>query len=209
MRAHNSYVTQQRSYDAVRKETVQAAVNFLELRLHEEQEETVNTVIRLTNASTLADFIETGTSVVHGLFGEESVEKFCENICDTWPVLSAARNSVHTMREKLWALHGAATGETKKLFGAFLSLIPHSMATERTVSHFNTIKSPHRMSMKGDTVNDRLVIAINGVGTVNFDPRPAVARFLTKRQRRQRTPNNDSYQNREFVKKFFREDGGI
>ena len=57
MRAHNSYITQQCSYDAAHIETVQADVNFLEQRLNEEQEETVDAMIRLTNASTLADFL--------------------------------------------------------------------------------------------------------------------------------------------------------
>lgn len=69
----------------------------------------------------------------------------------------------------------------------------------KVVSHFNTIRSPQWMSTKGVTANDRLVIAENGAATVNFDPRPAVARFFTKRQHRQRTPNNDSYQNREVL----------
>ena len=113
------------------------------------------------------------------------------------------------MSEKLWAFPGTATRETKMMLGAFLSLIPHSMSTERAVSHFNTIKSPHRMSMKADTVNDRLVIAVKGVGTANYYPKPAVASFLQKKQRRQCLPKTESYVKREFVKKFFRKDDSI
>jgi len=34
--------------------------------------------------------------------------------------------------------------------------------------------------MSLDTVNDRLLISSNGVGTAHFDPRPCVVKFLSE-----------------------------
>ena len=72
-----------------------------EQRLHEEQEETVAAVIRLINASTMEDFLKEGKNIMGGLFDDEEVGKFCENVCETWPSLSAVRDNVYTLSEKL------------------------------------------------------------------------------------------------------------
>lgn len=80
------------------------------------------------------------------------------------------------------------------------------MTTERIISHFNKIKTPGRISLNEDTMNDRLLISLNGVGTANFDPRPAVSEFLRKKERRFREPTFEIYQTRDFVSKFFRKD---
>ena len=74
------------------------------------------------------------------------------------------------------------------------------------VSRFNVVRSTHRLSMQMDTVNDRLIISGNGVGTAAFNPRPGVAEFLRKKERRRRLPDPLKYKTRDFVKKLFRAD---
>ena len=81
----------------------------------------------------MEDFLKEGKNIMGGLFDDEEVGKFCENVCETWPSLSAVRDNVYTLSEKLWAFHGAATGETKMMLGAFLSLTHYSMSIERAV----------------------------------------------------------------------------
>ena len=83
------------------------------------------------------------------------------------------------------------------------------MGIERVVSHYNKLKSIQRASLSSETVNDRLMISINGVGTAGYDPRPAVAAFLQKKDRRSRQPQTDIYQQREFIQKFFRVDSHV
>jgi len=77
------------------------------------------------------------------------------------------------------------------------------------VSHYNNIRSSHRLAMSLDTVNDRLAISLNGVGTAQFDPRPYVAEFLTDKERREGNPHPDIYANRFYTDKFFREGGEL
>ena len=90
-----------------------------------------------------------------------------------------------------------------------LSSVPHSMAVERTVSHYNIIRSDKRLSMSLQSTNDRLLIALNGPGTADFDPRPAVAAFFRKKERRHREPELQLYRSRPFVQKFFRDKATI
>ena len=83
------------------------------------------------------------------------------------------------------------------------------MVVERAVSHYNIFRNDKRLSMSLQSVNDRLLVALNGVGTGNFDPRPAVAHFLGSKRRRYREPKIQSYSTQPFMKKFFRTESEI
>ena len=60
------------------------------------------------------------------------------------------------------------------------------MTTERVISHYIMIKSPHLMSLKEDNMNARLYVSLNGFGTACYDPHPAVAEFLRTKETRYR-----------------------
>jgi len=45
-----------------------------------------------------------------------------------------------------------------------------------------------------------MYISLNSGGTAHFDPRPAVAKFLMKKERRVSAPDKELYQSRDFVK---------
>ena len=90
-----------------------------------------------------------------------------------------------------------------KLVQTYLLLTPHSIAPERVISHHNNIKSQKRSTLSRQTINRRLIISLNELGTAFFDPREAVAKFMTSKNRRNRTPDYELYTNREFVKKNF------
>ena len=94
-------------------------------------------------------------------------------------------------------------GTLQKVLVSMMCLAPHSMQTERVVSYYNTFCSDKRLSTDSSTVNHRLQIALNGKGTAHFDPRPSVAKFLEKKERRYREPDITTYQQHEFVAKFF------
>ncbi|KAI0224075.1 hypothetical protein LSAT2_024896 [Lamellibrachia satsuma] len=57
--------------------------------------------------------------------------------------------------------------------------------------------------MGEDTRNARLMVALNGVGTAYFDPRPAVVKFLEK-ARRCGAPDWDIYGQSEFALSWLR-----
>eukprot|EP00794_Sanderia_malayensis_P000973 gene973-287_t len=90
-----------------------------------------------------------------------------------------------------------------KLLQCFMTAMPHSLSTERVFSSHTELKSSKRSSTSRNTVNCRLIIEINGKGTAHFDPCPAVAKFLTAKDRRNRQPDEEVYQSRDFIKQFF------
>ena len=83
-------------------------------------------------------------------------------------------------------------------------MVPHSMQTEKMISVYNRLLPPNRQSMHLDTVKSRMLNALNGIGTAQYDPREAVGEFLKRKDRRQREPACDLYKKREYVAKFFR-----
>lgn len=85
-----------------------------------------------------------------------------------------------------------------------LSITPDSMRVERAVSCLNNFKTPDRASTVLDTLSDRMTISLNGRGTAEYDPRPAVAKFLKKKERRHKQPDIDTYKRQPFVAKFFK-----
>ena len=98
-------------------------------------------------------------------------------------------------------------GLLRKFLASFLISTPHSMATERAVSHYNNVKTSGRASLKPESINHYMHVSLNGKGTAFFDPRPAVSEFLKRKQRRNSEPNYEIYRERDFVKKFFTNSG--
>ena len=75
----------------------------------------------------------------------------------------------------------------KQVHASFLTLTPHSMATERAVSHYTTSKTVRRTSLTQDTLNSVMHVSVNGNGTAFYNSRPAVFEFLRKKERRNST----------------------
>ena len=144
-----------------------------------------------------------------GLFGEDSVAGLATSVCDDWPKLVKARADHPAPKDQLTAMTANSSGVCRRLLAALLCVTPHSMGTERAVSHYNNIRSSHRLGMQLTTANDRLLLSVNGVGTAGFDPRPAVAAFLATKDRRLKHPDTAVYQERDFVRKFFRMAGAL
>lgn len=106
-------------------------------------------------------------------------EKITHEICEQWPLLKNIQ-MVETSdigcqySDKLRKMFIKATGLLKGILGIFIVSTPHSMDTERVVSHYNRIKSIHRQSTHQENISNRLIISLNCTGTASFDPRPAV-----------------------------------
>jgi len=78
------------------------------------------------------------------------------------------------------------------------------MMTGRVISHYNQIKTYHKISLLEETINYRLYVSLNGMRTAHYDPRPAVIAFLNKKERCYREPELTTYKHRFFISKFFR-----
>jgi len=54
-------------------------------------------------------------------------------------------------------------GMVRKVLVSIAALAPHSMQTERIMSHHNIVVDDHRSCLASETVNARLTVALNGV----------------------------------------------
>lgn len=76
-----------------------------------------------------------------------------------------------------------------KLVQSYVCLTPHSAGPERAVSIHTNLKSNKQSGLSQEAWNSRMFIALNGIGTAFYDPRPAVARFLKSKERRGKLPD--------------------
>ncbi|ESO06008.1 hypothetical protein HELRODRAFT_160114 [Helobdella robusta] len=209
----NLYVTtRNRNFEAVRLEVITCAKNFLEKRLDVDQDLQVKAMIDVANAENAEAMIKAGRQIVSDIFGDNYVSEFVDDAVGYYSSFGASSFKPHESNTaKLYLLLQKTTSSSllNKLVQTFLITCPHSMITELVISWHTELKSDLRSSMSRNTVNDRLCIALNAIGTANFDPRPVVADFLSSKTRRSTLPDDELYQNREFVKKFFNTENNL
>ena len=180
----NHFVTaMRRDNKAVRKEVVQSAINFLHERMNIENDGTTNSLKTVLEAKSPKVFITSSRELVSQMFGSQVIEQFVSDVCSSRGKISEVKSvdvedtgTVYAL--KLRKMTQASQGIMKKFLASFLTLTPHSMATERVVSHYNNIKSVKRSSLHQETINGVMNISLNGIGTAYYDPRPAVFTFL-------------------------------
>ena len=211
-----------RSYENIRKDIVQTAKEQISKRLNIENEWTVEIIKKLVTANTLESLVKHSVDALKSFFmdddefdhetnlrNREQTQKLVSDIREQWPVLKAVPTLDTTdvgcqYSVRLRQMFQKSTGQFKFLLGALLVSTPHNMGTERVVSHFNRAVSIHRRATSIETESRRLAISINSPGTATFDPRPAVVKFLTRKERRFHPADLELYKNCPFVNKFFR-----
>ena len=159
-----------RDNKAVRNEVVQSAINFLHERMNIENDGTINSLKKVLEAKSPKVFITSSRELVSQMFGSQLIEKFVSDVCSSWGKISEVKSTdvedtgtVYAL--KLRKMTQASQGIMKKFLSSFLTLTPHSMATERVVSHNNNIKCVKRSSLHQETINGVMNISLNGIGT--------------------------------------------
>ena len=204
---HQFVCTNRCNVRAIRLEVAQASHE----RMHPEQEDIIKDMKGLVMSRNLGSFVKHGVRVVRRLFPDEASD-FTDGAAEQWenmmnvPFLPDGCDLACKMTVRLRQLLPVTTGSVQKVLASLACLSPHYMQTKRIVSHHKLVVDNHRTSMGEDTRNARLMVALNGVDTAYFDPRPAVVKFLEK-TRRSGAPDWDIYGQREFVRKFTRETG--
>ena len=189
---HKFVTTTNREDSAVRLEVVQSAINFLDQRMNIEEDDTINNLKAILDAKSPTELITASRALVTQIFGHDDVGQFVEDVCQSWSKISDI-NHVGDIQD----IGTSYALRLRKMTQA------SCVTTERAVSHYNNIKTPERASLKPETINSIMHVSLNGKGTSVFDPRPAVYEFLKRKNWRNRLPNEELYQNRDFIKKFF------
>jgi hypothetical protein len=144
------------------------------------------------------------SDILHGYWTLIDVCKSFGQIENIQNIESSDQGTVLRLRKMIQVSQGLL----KTLLASFLAVTPHSMVTERVVSHYNRVKTEDRACLKQTTINNVLQISLNGKGTVLFDPREAVAEFLNRKSRRNSQPDTELFKDREYMRKLYRESSG-
>ncbi|ESO03040.1 hypothetical protein HELRODRAFT_173907 [Helobdella robusta] len=147
-------------------------------RLDVDQDLEVKAMIDVANAENAEAMIKAGRQIVSDIFGDNYVSEFVDDAVGFYSSFGASSFKPHESNTaKLYLLLQKTTPSSllNKLVRTFLITCPHSVITERVISCHTELKSDLRSSMSRNTANDRLCIALNAIGTANFDPRPPLA----------------------------------
>ena len=180
---NNEFVTSmRRNNDAMRVEIVQSAITFLSERMDIEEDGTINNLKKVLESKSAKEFIVSSRDLISQMFGDEALQEFVGDVCASWSKISEIKEigtedtgSIYTL--KLRKMTQASQGVKKQFLASFLTLTPHSMATQRAVSHYNNITTVRRTSLKQETINGIMHVSLNGKGSAFYDPRPAVFEF--------------------------------
>ena len=122
---------------------MQSAINFLNERMNIEEDGTINSLTKILESKSTKEFIASSRDLISQMFGDEVLEEeFVGNVCASWSKISEIKEIA---LEDTSSIH-ASQGVMKQFLASFLTLTPHSMATERAVSHYNNIKTVRRTS---------------------------------------------------------------
>ena len=136
--------TNRRNARAIRLEVVQASHEYLSERIHPEQEDVIKDMKGLVISRNLGSFVEHGVRVVRRLFPDEASDfadgaaEQCENMMNV-PFLPDGCDLGCKMTVRLRQLLPVTTGSVQKVLASLACMSPHSMQTERIVSHHNLV----------------------------------------------------------------------
>lgn len=204
----NSYVSTKRCISSVKNEIIQSAIEFLQQRIDCKQKNIINRYKSFLNAQSATEMIASVRCDVEGLFNKMYLSQFSDEVIGLYAAgnLPAPRNITDFTGKLFYYLKISASNTLfSKLEQTYISLTPHSCEPKRAVSCHTILKTNKQSNYSRETINSRLYIALNSSGTAHFDPRPSVARFLEKKQRRYKLPDEQSYKDHLYVKKFFEE----
>lgn len=191
-----------RSFKDIRSHIATVSKELIGKRLNVENERDIEIIKNVVTAATCSDLIKHSTDALKTFFIEddefdqqsdlcnrEQINTLAIDICEQWPVIKEVptldtSDTGCQYSVRLRQMFQKSSGQFQFLLGSLLVSAPHNMGTERVMSHYNRVVSLHRRSASIETVSQRLIISINCRGTAYFDPRPAVVKFLTKKDRR-------------------------
>ena len=181
----NLFVSEERSFVAIRVECIDAMITFMSQRLHLDE-----------------SFIEEIRSFCNFEATDEQLTKVHKAIAPDIDIASIA-DQYDDLRRSGLAVGKLATDTLKAICvlsnqnaGMYseLSIIlsrllvckPHSADCERAISVYSRIKTASRISLSRESLSNYLYVNMNMPPLTKFDPRPAVNRFLTMKKRRNR-----------------------
>ena len=138
-------------------------MNFLSKRLSIEEEEAVNSMIKLLEAESAPEFIDAAKPLFGVMPPRFNIRDFANEVIETYHNIRPAsyiKADEYSVRLYKMIRESKPGGNIRLLLSSLAIVCPHSMTVERVVSYHNILKTSRRDSMELDTINDRLLIVL-------------------------------------------------
>ena len=188
---YNRYVSDSRSFDAIRNEVIQSLINFLDNRLDDDSLASTAALSppkQLSSSPTNEQLLACHKAICPDLplvdFGSEykagSEMEHLQSLC-TKPLLSCLAS------EKQYPVLTIAIAR-------LVAAKPHSADVERLISTYNKLKTSDRSSLSSTTLRNYLHVVQNMGDLDIFDPSQAALDWITDQERRARYPEKAKQQ---------------
>ena len=195
---HNLYVSDRRLNDAIKKEVVCSLINFLNDRLDATEFEGLTPLQRLCLDVSDEDLRECHRVICP----DQELLLFA----DSYRSVAALGLQHHSVAETVAKVLQLGDPDLKLLtisLARMLAAKPHSADVERLISYYNLLKTSDRSSMTPSVVHNSMYIRINMPPLDQFDPMPAVIKWLSVRDRQ--THQNEKAKKQEWFRGVFLE----
>ncbi|XP_025423121.1 LOW QUALITY PROTEIN: zinc finger protein 862-like, partial [Sipha flava] len=175
---HNLYVSDKRSFLAIRNDVIEHIVNYLNTRLDSSEWLPLKVLEKVSDA-----------------VSDEELQKAHQVICPDFELAdfvtsykeAAGISSIKDKQLSSDLLKSLLSNDSWKPLSTavarILSAKPHSADVERLISYYNLLKTATRSSLSPTVINDSLYVKINMPALDEFDPQPAVFNWLNKKKR--------------------------
>lgn len=179
---HNKYTSDKREFTAVRNDTINAVINFLQNRMERDVSfcSSISPINKLLEKITDDDLRNCHASICPDL----ELREFCAEYREA--------SELPNLREcnPVQLLKTVAKYQTYPALTVALARVvaakPHSADVERLISAYNKIKTEDRSLLSESTLQNTLYISINMDSLDVFDPTPAAIRWIHDKNRRSR-----------------------
>jgi len=179
--AHNENVSEARCHSAVRVEVIRSMVEFFSQRLPETEFQQLEPLRHIVPTTTDEQLRQCHQLIIPDLELSDFVMSYRE-VCDE--LQSAKPETLHP-RVVIRRIHKVEVWRSLTVaIGRLLAAKPHSADVERLISSYNMLKTPDRSRLSPGTLFDLLYIRHNLPPLSQWDPRPSVMYWLSKRDRR-------------------------
>ena len=171
LRAVNRYATvSNRLFAAIRQETVLAIQNFLTQRIVPAISSSIEEIVTLFMSASPRDMAKSAQSQLEKLKMNSAGAQFMDDCIDLF-IQASLLSGMQDLREKFKCIsENTISAQLTVLINLDFTATLHSMVVEKTVSHYKIFRNDKRLSMPLQRVNNRLLIALDGVGTAFVDP---------------------------------------
>lgn len=175
---HNLYVSEDSSFSAIRNDIIEHLLNYVSERLDITEWSFLKPLATISEHTTDEEL-----SKCHGLICSDfELVEFVTSYREVSCVQNFKNKKISKDMLKM-LLSNECWKSLSTAVARIIAAKPHSADVERIISYYNVLKTCKRSSLSPETIKNSLYIKINMPVVAEFDPQPAVLKWLNSKNR--------------------------